>query len=103
MAYKNRAEARCLIELGFEWENTEHQINRLGHLRNATPVPRPNLRADVINNFQLWKFRAQRTGEAQIKSRVIDQHDCAWPRSINLGNGGLKLLSKKRVTPDHFP
>src|SRR4029077_4044389 len=74
-----------------------------GHLRNATPVPRPNLRADVINNCQLRKLRVQRMGVAQIKSRVIDQHDCAWLHRLNLRNSSLKLLSKKRVTPDHLP
>src|SRR5438270_12480431 len=102
MADKNRAQTRCVIELGFEWKNTEHQINELDHLRNTTPVPRPNLRANVINNSQLRKLRVQRMGEAQIKSRVIDQHDCVWLYRHNLRTSSLKLLSKKSVTPDHL-
>src|SRR5207302_3556474 len=102
-ADNNRAQTGCHIELGFKWKDTEHKINGLSHLGNATLVPRPDLRANVINNFQVWEFHVQRMGKAQVKSRVIDQHDCTWPHRINLRNGCLKLLSKKRVTPDHFP
>src|SRR5438093_12391994 len=102
MADKNRAQTRCLIELGFKRKNTEHQINGLSHLRNATLVPRPNLRADVINNFQLRKFCAQRMGQTQIKTWVMDQDYCAWLHGITLRNGCVNLLAKKGVLTDYY-
>src|SRR5437870_2000556 len=50
MSDKNRAQSAFIVELRFEREDAEHQIQPARHLFDPPAVPRPNLRTDVINN-----------------------------------------------------
>ena len=52
MADKDRTQTGSFVELGLEWKNAEHQVEPARHLRDAPPVPGPDLRADVVDDFR---------------------------------------------------
>src|SRR6185503_13527530 len=54
VSHENRSQPRLIVELGFERENAEHEIEITRHLWNPPTIPGPNLRADVIDNFPIW-------------------------------------------------
>ena len=51
MPDKNRAQARLVIEIGFERENAEHEIEKARHLFDSSTVPGPNLRTDEVDDL----------------------------------------------------
>src|SRR5213078_5102356 len=75
MADENRAQARGVIELRFERKDAEHQIEVARHVGDASAVPGPHLRADVINNFRTRRSLAESTRDPQIEAGVIDEND----------------------------
>src|SRR5438309_3610206 len=103
MTNENRAQPACIIEIGFERKNAEHEIKPARHLFNATAVPGPDLRTDVVDNFLQRGFLRQRPREPQIEARVIDQHDRVRLTLSNLAQRLAKLFSKVTVVLDHFP
>src|SRR5437660_7819231 len=75
MTDENRAQSRLVVELGFERKDTEHQVEVARHLPDASAVPGPNLRADVINYFEIGRASPQRASEPEIETGIIDQDD----------------------------
>src|ERR1700730_14518967 len=103
MADEDRAQSALIVELGFERKDAEHQIEPARHLLDATAVPGPHLRTDVVNNFLRRRSLSQDAGEAQIESRIIDQHNRVRLAGLNLAQCFVKLFSKVAVMLDHFP
>src|SRR5205814_9282183 len=86
-----------------EWKNAEHQIDEARHLFYTAAVPRPYLRADVVNYFLLRQSSAQCTGKPQIKTWVIDQHDRVGFTFLNFVERLVKLFSKITILSNYFP
>ena len=103
MADKYRAQPGLVIELGLERKDAEHEIEKARHLFNSTAVPRPNLRADVVNDFLFCRSPSQGAGKAQIEARIIDQYDCVGFVLLNFVKRFTKLFAKITVLLDHFP
>src|SRR6266480_4778696 len=103
MADKYRAQPGLVIELGLERKDAEHEIEKTRHLFNSTAVPRPNLRADVVNYFSFCRSPSQGTSEAQVEAGIIDQYDCVGFVLLNFVKRFAKLLAKITVLLDHFP
>src|SRR5437660_2727162 len=103
MADEDRAQSALIVEPGFERKNTEHQIEPARHLLDSAAVPGPNLRADVVNNFLRWRLFSQCAREAQVESRIIDQHHRVRLARLDFSQRRVKLLSKVTVMLDHFP
>ena len=55
MPNEDRVQTALLVERLLEGENAQHQIEITRHFRNAAAVPRPDLRADVVDDLELWK------------------------------------------------
>ena len=51
MTDKYRAQTGFVVELGFEWKNAEHEIEKARHFLDSAAMPGPNLWADVIDYF----------------------------------------------------
>src|SRR5438093_13750793 len=102
MADKFRPQSRLIIELGFERKDAEHEIEKAGHLFYSTTVPRPNLRANVVNYFSFSRSPSQGPGEAQIEARIIDQYDRVGLALLHFVQGFPKLLSEITLLLDHF-
>src|SRR5712691_9536272 len=103
MTNKYCAQAGFVVEVRLERKDAKHEIEKTCHLFDATAVPGPDLRADVVNDFCLRRLLPQCTREAQIKPRVIDQHDRVRFALFNFLQCFAKLLSKITVFPDYFP
>ena len=103
MPDKNRAQSGFIIEVGLERENTEHQIQPARHLFDAAPIPRPDLRTDIIKNARPMFFFPEGAGQPQIESRIINQNDRVGPAVFDFLKRLLKLRPKIAVALDHFP
>src|SRR5438128_12531152 len=103
MANKYCAQAGFVVEVRLKRKDAKHEIEKTRHLFDATAVPGPDLRADVVNDFCLRRLLPQCAREAQIKPRVIDQHDRVRFALFNFSQCFAKLLSKITVFPDYFP
>src|ERR1700730_6371298 len=103
MANEDRAQSALVVEIGFERKNAEHQIEPARHFPDPPTVPRPDLRADVVNNFLRGQLLPKRAREAQIESRIVYQHDCVRLARFNFAQRFVKLFSKITVMLDHFP
>src|SRR4051812_11525817 len=75
VADENRAQPRGIIELSFKRKDAEHEVERLCHLRNAAAIPRPHLRADVVNDLRVRSAFSQRARDSQIEARIIYEDD----------------------------
>src|SRR6202162_5436243 len=103
MSDKDRAQSACIIEIGLERENAEHQVEPAGHLLDAPAVPCPNLRADVINDLLRRNSPPHSTRQAQIKYGIINQDDGGRFVLFDLAQCFMKLLSEIAVMFDEFP
>src|SRR5438093_6547694 len=103
MTNEYRAQPRFVIEVGFERKNAEHEIEKARHFLDASAIPGPDLRADVINYFLLPCLHSQCARQAQIEPRIIDQHNGVGLALLNFLQRFAKLLPKITVLLDHFP
>src|SRR5437870_10050517 len=103
MANKYCAQAGLVVEVRLERKDAEHQIEEARHLFDAATIPSPDLWADIVNYFLVWRLLPQCAREAQIKPRVVDQHDRVRFALFNFLQCFAKLLSKITVFPDYFP
>src|SRR5437867_1091367 len=73
----------------------------------AAAVPGPHLRTDVVDDLGFIRRSpggaGQRTGESQIESGIIDQHNRVRLTRLNFVQSLVKLSSKVAVMFDHFP
>ena len=91
MTDKNRFEARSFVERLLERENAKHEIQPSGHLRDASAVPRPNLRANVKDNPDSRKTSADGLSQAEIKAGIVDQDECLWREALDLCEDSVEL------------
>ena len=52
MPDEHRFQPGRFVERRLERENADHQVEQPRHARDASPVPRPDLRADVIDDLE---------------------------------------------------
>src|SRR5262249_15813972 len=97
MTDKHRAEPRCGVKIGFKGKNAEHEIDEARHFSDASTVPRPNLRADVINCLVAFRMLSQRARQSQIESRVVDQNHCVGFAFLNFIERLRELFAKVTV------
>ena len=107
MADENCAQSALIVEVGFKREDAEHQIEPARHLLDPAAVPGPHLWADVVDDLGFIRRSpgggGQRTGESQIESGIIDQHNRVRLARLNFVQSLVKLSSKVAVMFDHFP
>src|SRR5437667_1584665 len=103
MAHENCAQTRRIVELGFEWKNTKHQVQRTRHLLDPAAIPSPHLRTNVIDDFARRSQSAQRAGQTQIEAGIINQNDRVRFLVLNLVESLAKFLSEITVVLDDLP
>src|SRR5689334_13206588 len=103
MADKASAQTGLVVKLGFEREDTEHQIDRASHMNDAPAMPRPDLRADVVNDFLSAFSTTQCSGQAQIKTGIIDEQDGGWINVIDLVQRLAKFPAEIAILFQDFP
>src|SRR5205085_4265970 len=96
-------QARLVVELGFEWKDAEHQVEIARHLPDAPAVPGPDLRADVINYFEIGRASSQGAREPEIETWVIDQDDGGGIQVRNFPKRVSKLFPEISVALHDFP
>ncbi len=82
MADKLRLDAVLAIEAFFEREDHQHLAHVLANALDATLLPRPKLRTDVINDRHaaFVQFACQ----TQIEVRKVDENGGVWPSPFGL-------------------
>src|SRR5438067_36661 len=103
MTDENRAQPRLIVELRFERKDAEHQVEITRHLPDAPAVPSPDLRADVINYFEIGRTSPQRASEPEIETWVIDQDDGSGIQVRNFPKRVSKLFPEISVALHDFP
>ena len=103
MPDEDGAQAGLIVELRFEGKNAEHEVEALRHLRDAAAIPRPDLRADVVDDFQLRQFSAERAGQAEIEAGIIDQHHRIDFLLADVAQRGRKLPPEVSIFLQHLP
>src|SRR5579885_1906045 len=75
--------ARFGIDLLLEWKNDQHQIDPLGDRLNPTRSPRPDLRADIVDDRNAETLG--RLGQSKIEIGIIDQDQQihSFPKHLN--------------------
>ena len=74
--------AMLQVELAFKGEDDQHLAHILLHLSDATPPPRPQLRADVINHGNTTPV--QFAGQPQIPVGEVNQHGHVRAAAVHL-------------------
>src|ERR1700758_2349899 len=67
-----------LIKRFFKWKDAHHEVKEFRHARHTPPVPGPDLRTDIIDEFPAKAFAAQIGGKAQIEARIVDKNHGSW-------------------------
>src|SRR6188474_3528145 len=89
MSHEFRINSRVAIHFLLERKNHEHLVDDPADLLDPAFAPRPNLRADVIDNGTSRLSHA--FGEAQIEVREVDEN----------GGRGRVCLYSLRKPPEH--
>ena len=55
-----------LVELGFERQNAEHEVDGFANRRDARLPPRPDLRAHVLHGLESRALQRRRSGTIEI-------------------------------------
>src|SRR2546423_531847 len=103
MTNKQRAQARLVVRIDFKGENAEHQIDEVRHFFDASAVPGPYLRTDVVNYLLSPRLPSQCAGETQIETWIINQDYRVRLALLNFAERFMKLSSKITIFPEHFP
>ena len=103
MTNKQRAQASLVVEIDFKWKNAEHQIDEVRHSLDASAVPSPYLRADVVNYLLLPRLCSQCTRKTQIETGIINEDDCVGFALPNFLERFVKLFSEITIFPEHLP
>ena len=74
--------AMLQVKLAFKGEDDQHLAHILLHLSDATPPPRPQLRADVINHGNTAPV--QFAGQPQIPVGEVNQHGHVRAAAVHL-------------------
>src|SRR4029077_17951748 len=103
MTDKHCPKSRCDVNICLERKNAQHKIDESHHFFDAPTVPRPDLRADVINSFVALRLPSQCARQSQIETRIIDQNDCVGFALANFVECLTELLPKITVLSQDFP
>src|ERR1700746_1922744 len=103
MTDKRRGQACLAVDIGFKRKNAEHQVDGVRHSFDASSVPSPYLRADVINDFLSRRLPSQCACKAQVEAWIINQDDRVRLALPNFAERFVKLISEITIFPEHFP
>src|SRR5664280_395570 len=84
MADKLRLNAALAVEALLERENHQHLANVFPHLLDAALLPRPELRADIVNDGHAELVQLAR--QAQVEFGEVDEHRGVWPSPFGLAH-----------------
>src|ERR1035441_2647826 len=84
MADKLRLNAALAIEALLEREDQQHPANVFAYLLDAALLPRPELRADVVNDRHAALVQLAR--QAQVELGEVDEHGGVWPSPFGLAH-----------------
>ena len=84
MADELRRNAALAIKLFFEGKDHQHLANIFPHALNAALLPRPQLRADVVDHRHA--ALVQFAGQAQVKVGEVDEHGRVRPATFRLAD-----------------
>src|SRR4029077_5498091 len=102
MTDKHCAESRRGVEISLKRKNAQHKIDEMRHFFYAPAVPRPDLRADVVDCFLAMRLPSQGTRQSQIETRIIDQNDGVGFAFVNFVERLTELLAKVTVLSQDF-
>ena|SRR5437763_11941781 len=103
MTNKQRAQASLLVEIDFKRKNAEHQIDEVRHSLDASAVPSPYLRADVVNYLLVARLFSQCARETQIETWVINEDDRVGFDLQNFLERLVKLFPEITIFPEYLP
>src|ERR1700690_3993328 len=98
MANKLRLNAALAIEALLEGEDHQHLANVFAYLLDAALFPRPQLRADVVNDRHAALVQLAR--QAQVEIRKVDQHGGVWESLFGLAHHFAKAAIDERNVLD---
>ena len=99
MADKFRRNAALAIKLFFEGKDHQHLANIFPHALNAALLPRPQLRADVVDHRHA--ALVQFAGQAQVKVGEVDEHSGVRPATFRLADDLPKpAINRRNVLDD---
>src|SRR5664280_2627267 len=98
MADKLRPKAAFAIEALLEREDDQHLANVFPHLLDAALLPRPELRADIVNDGHAELVELAR--QAQVEFGEVDEHRGVWPSPFGLAHHFAEAAIDERNVPD---
>src|ERR1035438_3031449 len=100
MADKLCLNASLAIEALVEGEDHQHLANIFAHLLDAALLPRPELRADVVNDRHPKLVQLAR--QAQVEIGKVDQHRGVWPSPFGFAHHFAEAAIDERNVLDHL-
>src|ERR1039458_1696816 len=94
MADKLRLNAALAIKALLEGKDHQHLANVLAHLLDAALLPRPQLRADVVNDRHSAVVQLAR--QAQVELGKVDEHRGVWPSPFGLAQDLVEAAIDER-------
>jgi hypothetical protein len=91
------------VELGFEWKNAEHQVEKLCHSRDASAMPRPDLWTDIEDDFYTGRLFPKRFGEPKIESWIIDKNNGGRLKKFDPAKHLVEARTEVAVLSKHIP
>src|ERR1019366_1337542 len=100
MADKLHLNAALAIEAFLEGEDHHHPANIFAHALDAALLPRPKLRADVVNDRHAALVQFAR--QAQVEIGKVDEHRGVRPPPFDLAHHVAKAAIDERNVLDHL-
>ena len=75
MADENGGQAVTLKKWSFEGQQSEHQIEIIGHGTGAIAAARPHLRRHIVYRDNAGRDALEALGDAMGEIRAVDQHN----------------------------
>src|SRR5438874_11784088 len=103
MTYKQRTQASLVVKIDLKRKNAEHQIDEVRHSLDASAVPSPYLRADVVNCLLVRRLSSQCARETQIETWVINEDERVGFDIPNFLERLVKLFPEINIFPEYLP
>ena len=97
MSHEDGVQSAGLIHRSLEGKNADHEIQKTRHLGDASPVPCPDLGADVVENFTLVAGIPECSRQAKVEAGIIDEHYGIWFFLADGGQHRVELLPEVSV------
>ena len=97
MSHEDGVQSAGLIHRRLKGKDADHEVQKTRHLGDATPVPCPDLGADVVENFALVDGFSECPLQTKVEAGIIDEHDGIWFCLSDGGQHRVELLPEVTV------